>query len=65
MNVNEKNQEQLSEWERKSTKLIVSDQYRKQFQAFSVHFESEMEILKDKDLEQEVKLLRKLISYEG
>jgi hypothetical protein len=59
------NNEKLSEWERQSTKLIVSDQYRKQFQAFSVHLESEMEILKDKDLEQEVKLLRKLISYEG
>ncbi len=65
MNVNEKTQEQLSEWERKSTNWIVSDQYRKQFQAFLAHLESEMEIFKDKDLEQEVKLLRKLNDCEG
>jgi Ca-activated chloride channel family protein len=64
-NLYEKNAEKLSEWERQSTKLIVSDQYRKQFQIFLTYFQSEMEILQDKDLEQEVKILKKLIDYEN
>jgi hypothetical protein len=38
----------------------VSDQYRKQFQAFLAHLESEMEIFMDKDLEQEVKTPEKM-----
>jgi Ca-activated chloride channel family protein len=63
-NLNEKNVEKLSEWERQSTKLIVSNENRKQFQTFLAYFESEMAALQDKDLEQEVKLLKKLIDYE-
>ncbi len=43
----------------------MSDQYRKQFQTFLVYFQSEMEVLQHKDLEQEVKLLKKLIDYEN
>jgi Ca-activated chloride channel family protein len=65
LNLNEKNVEKLSEWERQSTKLSVSNQYRKQFQGFLSHLQSEMEVLNDKDLEQEVKLLNKLIGYEN
>ncbi len=38
----------------------MSDQYRKQFQAFLAHLESEMEIFMDKDLEQEVKTPEKM-----
>ncbi|CAF3915166.1 unnamed protein product [Rotaria sordida] len=62
--LNEKNAENLSEWERQSTKLNISTQYRKQFKTFLAHFESEMAMLHDKDLEQEVKILKKLIDYE-
>jgi Ca-activated chloride channel homolog len=62
--LNEKNAENLSDWERQSTKLSISNQYRKQFKTFLVHFESEMAILHDKDLEQEVKILKKLIDCE-
>ncbi|CAF4120980.1 unnamed protein product [Rotaria sordida] len=62
--LNEKNAENLSEWERQSTKLNISTQYRKQFKTFLAHFESEMAMLRDKDLEQEVKILKKLIDYE-
>jgi hypothetical protein len=42
----------------------VSNQQRKQFQTFSAYFESEMVMLHDKDLEQEVKVLKKIIDYE-
>jgi Ca-activated chloride channel family protein len=65
LNLNEKNTDKLSEWERQSTKLSVSKQYRKQFRTFLTHLQSEMEVLQDKDLEQEVKLLNKLIEYDG
>jgi Ca-activated chloride channel family protein len=65
LNLFEKNAEKLSEWERQSTKLSVSNQYRKEFETFLKHLHSEMEVLQDKDLEQEVKLLNKLIGYEG
>jgi Ca-activated chloride channel family protein len=64
LNLNEKSAEKLSEWERQSTKLSVSNQYRKQFQTFLTHLKSEMTVLQDKDLEQEVKLLNKLIEYD-
>ncbi|CAF4401811.1 unnamed protein product, partial [Rotaria sordida] len=62
--LNEKNAENLNAWERQSTKLNISTQYRKQFKTFLAHFESEMAMLHDKDLEQEVKILKKLIDYE-
>jgi Ca-activated chloride channel family protein len=64
-NLNEENPERLSEWERQSTQLIVSDQYRKQFEIFLAYFQSEMAVLQDKDLEQEVKLLKKLIDHKN
>ncbi|CAF4243400.1 unnamed protein product [Rotaria sp. Silwood2] len=56
--------ENLSDWERQSTKLTVSNQYRKQFKIFLAYFESEMAMVNDKDLEQEIKTLKKLIDYE-
>jgi Ca-activated chloride channel family protein len=64
VNLYEKDAKKLSEWERQSTKLTISNQYRKQFKIFLTYFQSEMEILHDKDLEQEVKILKKLIEYE-
>ncbi|CAF0981461.1 unnamed protein product [Didymodactylos carnosus] len=62
--LSEQNVENLSGWERQSTKLSVSDQYRKQFQTFLAYFESEMAMLHDKGLEQEGKVLKKIIDYE-
>ncbi|CAF4947422.1 unnamed protein product [Rotaria sp. Silwood1] len=59
----EKNAENLSPWERQSTKLIVSNQYREQFKTFLTYFESEMTLLHDEDLKQEVQILAKLIDY--
>ncbi|CAF4395310.1 unnamed protein product, partial [Rotaria sordida] len=64
LDLKEKNAENLSPWERQSTEMIVSKQYREQFKAFLAYFESEMELIQDKDLQQEVKLLTKLIDYE-
>ncbi|CAF3295024.1 unnamed protein product [Rotaria sp. Silwood2] len=62
--LSEQNAENLSDWERQSTKLSVSNEYRKQFKTFLVYFESEMAMLHDADLEQEVKILKKIIDYE-
>lgn len=50
------NVEKLSEWERQSTELIVSELYREEFKRFLVYIEAEIAELQDKDLEQEVKL---------
>ena len=60
----ETNQANLSEWERQSTKLTVSKQYRQQFQLFLTHLQTEIDVLNDQDLQQEVKLLNKLIAYD-
>ncbi|CAF3832775.1 unnamed protein product [Rotaria sp. Silwood1] len=64
LDLKETNTEKLSPWERQSTELIISKQYREQFKTFLTYFESEMAQIQDKDLEQEVKLLSKLINYE-
>lgn len=61
---NETKREKLSEWERQSTKLSVSRTNRQEFVRFLQYFESEMSVLKDKDLEQEVKLMKKLLDHE-
>jgi hypothetical protein len=45
--------------------VILEATHHRSWQTFLVYFQSEMEILQDKDLEQEVKLLKKLIDYEG
>ncbi|CAF2269302.1 unnamed protein product [Rotaria magnacalcarata] len=63
LDLKEKNAEKLSPWERQSTELIVSKQYQEQFKVFLAYFESEMATMQDKDLEQEVTLLTKLIEY--
>lgn len=60
----ETDREKLSEWERQSTKLTVSKANRQEFQRFLQYFQSEMSVLQDKDLEQETKLMTKLIDYE-
>jgi len=65
LNFFKKDAAKLSPWERQSTKLNVSNQYRKRFEVFLRYLHSEMEVLKDKDLEQEVELLNKLIGYEN
>ena len=63
--LNEKNAENLSDWERQSTKLSMTNQYRKQFKTFLEHFQLEMTMLHDEHLEQEVKILKKLINHEN
>ena len=63
--IDETNVNNLSEWERQSTALVVSDQSREMFKEFLHHFQTEMEALNDKDLEQEVKLLKTLIEHKN
>ncbi|CAF1072504.1 unnamed protein product [Didymodactylos carnosus] len=54
----------LSEWERQSSPLVVSDVYRQLFKRFIDYFQTEMSQLKDLDLKQETDLLKLLIEYE-
>ncbi|CAF1026979.1 unnamed protein product [Adineta steineri] len=63
--LNERNVEKLSDWERQSTPLIVSNQFREQFKIFRNYFQLGITELNDKDLEQEMKILNKLIDYEN
>ncbi|CAF3748085.1 unnamed protein product [Adineta steineri] len=64
-NLNEQNIEKLSDWERQSTPLIISKQFREQFKIFRNYFQLGIIELNDKDLEQEMKILNKLIDYEN
>lgn len=50
----------LSQWERRSCPLRVSEGYRKLFAYFARHYQDEMQALKDKSLQREYKILRKL-----
>lgn len=50
----------LPTWERKSCKLDISPGYRNFFTLFSKHFKSEMQVIGDKTLEKELKVLMKL-----
>lgn len=54
---------QLSQWERTSNTLIVSNAYKNIFTQFNAYFESEMTAIGDDDLEQESVLLERLIRY--
>ena len=63
-NFKEMKREKLSEWERQSTKLSVSRTNREEFQRFLQYFQSEMSVLQDKDFEQEIKLMKKLIDHQ-
>ncbi|CAF1588105.1 unnamed protein product, partial [Adineta ricciae] len=63
--VDETNVNNLGEWERQSTVLVVSDQSRKVFEEFLHHFQTEMKALNDTDLEQEAKLLKTLIEHKN
>jgi len=51
----------LKTWERKSCKLQVSKGYHKVFEIFKKHFKEEMEILQDSSLNQELKVLNRLL----
>ena len=64
VNLDETKREKLSEWERQSTKLTISKSNREEFRRFVQYFQSEMSVLQDKDLEQELKLMNKLIDNE-
>ncbi|CAF3829899.1 unnamed protein product [Adineta steineri] len=53
--LNERNVEKLSDWERQSTPLIVSNQFREQFKIFRSYFQCAITEINDKDLEQDMK----------
>ena len=53
----------LGQWERQSIALQVSDAYEKFIMDFQNYFEEEASIIGDPTLEQEVKLMEKLIAY--
>jgi Ca-activated chloride channel family protein len=53
----------LGKWERQSTDLQVSTEYRRRFEEFAAHFESEMAAVGDDELEQELEILRLLADY--
>ena len=53
----------LGRWERQSIPLRVSTHYRYLFSEFSTYFESEMNAIGDSDLDQELIVLKKLITY--
>ena len=54
----------LGENERTSVKLTVSEEYKDVFKKIKSYMEKEIEALKDEDMEQEIKLLEKLIKTE-
>jgi len=51
----------VSEWEKKSCKLSVSEGYHNLFSLFRKHFATQMEQLDDKSLKEELKVLDYLI----
>jgi Ca-activated chloride channel family protein len=53
----------LGEWEQQSTDLSVSDPYKQLFVEFKTYFETEMTIIGDDTLSQEVDVLEKLSTY--
>jgi Ca-activated chloride channel family protein len=58
----EREYNQLSEWERQSMPLHVSNSYKSVFRDLKTYFESEMNAINDTTLKQEVNILEKLIS---
>lgn len=54
----------LGRWERKSSPLRVSGEYRDLFREFRAHFESEMDFIDDDALNQELVILQKLENYD-
>ncbi|CAF4502153.1 unnamed protein product, partial [Didymodactylos carnosus] len=53
----------LSEWERQSSPLVVSDIYQELFKKFLDYFQTEMLEVNDPNLKQEADLLKLLIEY--
>lgn len=53
----------VSQWERQSLPLMVSEPYRKTFRDFSRYFADEMRAIGDSDLNQELKTLNSLARY--
>jgi len=58
----EREYDQLSQWERQSMPLQVSDSYKSVFRDLKSYFESEMNAINDTTLKQEADILEKLIS---
>lgn len=58
----EREYDQLSQWERQSMSLQVSDSYKSVFRDLKSYFESEMNAINDTTLKQEADILEKLIS---
>lgn len=55
----------LGRWERQSTKLRVSDEYKKLFAEFIPYFEREMSTIGDQSMSKELETLRLLINYQN
>lgn len=53
----------LGKWERQSTDLTVSSEYKEVFGGFKGYFEEEMNTLGDENLQQELDILEKLSNY--
>jgi Ca-activated chloride channel family protein len=54
-----------SDWERESVPLVVSPQYKQAMQVLVAHMQAEMPAIGDPDLQQEIDLLNKLISWQA
>ena len=55
----------LGRWERQSTKLRVSDEYKKLFAEFTPYFEREMTTIGDQTMSKELDILRTLSNYKN
>jgi len=56
-------EDELGRWERQSTDLRVSREYRRRFEEFAEHFSREMDALGDETLEQELTILERLAEH--
>jgi len=58
-------EDELGQWERQSTDLVVSPRYRERFASFADHFAAELEAIGDETLQQELEILETLANYDG
>ena len=60
---NPRTAEELSQWERESSPLVVSEEYRERIAAFLEYFVAEAEAIGDETLEREIAILETLASF--
>jgi len=54
-----------TQWERAYMPLTVSPHYSRVFSDFAIHYESEMRVIGDEELEKELQIIRKLANHDG